>query len=147
MGKPRQRAVDILGFQRQSGRCRGRASGRTRQESIMMRRPVETTKRAAARRIKRESPVDDREDQRDHTGHPRWRSAGIYLIVVSAAISSLPSAVLIVSRTWPPLPPAGIVAEMRLLFFGSAFTASSNNTASPRFNVTRNGAAGSILKN
>ena len=43
-------------------------------------------------------------------------------ILVSAAISSLPSAVLIVSCTCSPLPPAGIVAEMRFPFFGSAFT-------------------------
>src|SRR2546429_4911449 len=36
-----------------------------------------------------------------------------YFIFVSAAISSLPSAVVIVSRTCSPLPPAGISAEMR----------------------------------
>src|SRR5207245_663165 len=70
-----------------------------------------------------------------------------YFILVSAAISSLPSAVVIVSRTCSPLPPAGIVAEMRFPLFGSAFTVSLNNIASPRFNVTRNGVAGSILKN
>src|ERR1700730_8253904 len=75
------------------------------------------------------------------------RSARIYSIFVSAAISSLPSAVLIVSCTCSPPLPAGIVAEMRFPFFGSAFTESLNNTASPRFTVTRNGVAGSILKN
>ena len=71
----------------------------------------------------------------------------IYLILVSAVISSLPSAVRIVSCTCSPLLPAGIAAETRLPFFGSAFTASSNNTASPRFSVTRNAVAGSMLKN
>jgi hypothetical protein len=75
------------------------------------------------------------------------RSARIYFIFVSAAISSLPSAVLIASCTCSPLPPAGNVAEMRFPFFGSAFTPSLNNTVSPRFNVTRNGVAGSMLKN
>ena len=64
------------------------------------------------------------------------RPATIYFVFVSAAIGSLPSAVLIVSCTCSPLPPAGIVAEMRLPFFQSAFTTSLNNTASPRFNVT-----------
>src|ERR1700681_2875973 len=34
MGKPRQRAVGILGLQHQSGRCGSRASGRTSKESI-----------------------------------------------------------------------------------------------------------------
>src|SRR4051794_26844718 len=34
MGKPRQRAVDLLGLQHQSGRCGSRASGRTSKESI-----------------------------------------------------------------------------------------------------------------
>ncbi|HTG14355.1 MAG TPA: 4a-hydroxytetrahydrobiopterin dehydratase [Blastocatellia bacterium] len=34
MGKPGQRAVDILGLQHQSGRCGSRASGRTSKESI-----------------------------------------------------------------------------------------------------------------
>jgi uncharacterized membrane protein YeaQ/YmgE (transglycosylase-associated protein family) len=34
MGKPRQRAVDILGLQHQSGRCGSRASGRTSKQSI-----------------------------------------------------------------------------------------------------------------
>jgi hypothetical protein len=34
MGKPRQRAVDILGLQRQSGRCGSRASGRTSKGAI-----------------------------------------------------------------------------------------------------------------
>ncbi len=76
----------------------------------------------------------------------RERSARIYFIFVSAAISSLPSAVLIVNCTCSPLL-AGIVAEMRFPVFGSAYTASLNNTASPRFNIKRNGVAGSILKN
>jgi Pterin 4 alpha carbinolamine dehydratase len=34
MGKPRQRAVDILGLQHQSGRCGSRASGRTSEQTI-----------------------------------------------------------------------------------------------------------------
>ena len=34
MGKPRQRAADILGLQHQSGRCGSRASRRTSKESI-----------------------------------------------------------------------------------------------------------------
>src|ERR1700704_2628557 len=34
MGKPRQRAVDILGLQHQSGRCGSRASGRTSKQTI-----------------------------------------------------------------------------------------------------------------
>ena len=34
MGKPWQRAVDILGLQHQSGRCGSRASGRASKESI-----------------------------------------------------------------------------------------------------------------
>src|SRR5271166_295567 len=34
MGKPRQRAVDILGLQHQSGRCGSRACGRTSKQSI-----------------------------------------------------------------------------------------------------------------
>ena len=34
MGKPRQRAVNILGLQHQSGRCGSRTSGRTSKESI-----------------------------------------------------------------------------------------------------------------
>ncbi|MGB7042979.1 MAG: 4a-hydroxytetrahydrobiopterin dehydratase [Xanthobacteraceae bacterium] len=34
MGKPRQRAVDILGLQPQSGRCGSRAAGRTGKASI-----------------------------------------------------------------------------------------------------------------
>ena len=39
MGKPRQRAVDILGLQHQSGRCGSRASRRTSKESIANRGP------------------------------------------------------------------------------------------------------------
>src|SRR3982074_3809181 len=46
------------------------------------------------------------------------RSARIYSIFVSAAISSLPSAVLIVSCTFSPPGPAGIVGEMGFPFFG-----------------------------
>jgi uncharacterized protein YbjT (DUF2867 family) len=34
MGKPRQRAVDILSLQHQPGRCGGGASGRTNKESV-----------------------------------------------------------------------------------------------------------------
>ena len=70
----------------------------------------------------------------------RLSAAGNYLFIfVAAAISSLPPAVLIVSCTCSPLWPPGIAAAMRLPFFGSACTASSNNTASPRFSVTRSG--------
>src|SRR5258708_40139944 len=89
----------------------------------------------------------DYPEQREGQSSQLFAVGRVYFIFVSAAISSLPSAVLIVSCTCSPLPPAGIVAEMRFPFFGSAFTASLNNTASPRFNVTRNGVARSILKN
>src|SRR5580765_1126682 len=85
--------------------------------------------------------------EKGHRASRLFAVHGIYFILVSAAISSLPSAVLIVSCTGSPLPPAGIVAKMRFPFFGSAVTASSNNTVSLRFSITRNGVAGSTLKN
>jgi putative SOS response-associated peptidase YedK len=50
------------------------------------------------------------------------RSARSYFISVSAAVA-------IISCIRSPLPPAGIVAERRFPFFGSAITPSSNNIA------------------
>src|SRR6185437_2050792 len=68
-----------------------------------------------------------------------------YLILVSAVISSLPLAVLIVAFTHSPLPPPSMGTEMRFPPLGSACTASSYKTASPRFNATCKGVAGSRL--
>jgi hypothetical protein len=48
MGKPKQRAVDILGLQHQSGRCGSRATGRASKESIANGGPP-TVSRGAAR--------------------------------------------------------------------------------------------------
>ena len=59
----------------------------------------------------------------------------------------LPSAVVIVSRTCSPLWPAGIAAEMRFPFFGSASRVIEQYRIAACQPLTRNGAAGSILKN
>src|SRR5579871_879182 len=82
------------------------------------------------------------------TGYPIEinNSPPSYLIFVSAAISSLPFAVVIISRTVSPRP-AAIAADTRFPCCGSAATASSNKTVSPRFKVTCNGIAGSRLTN